>query len=930
MNKQPATSAANDMSDDIHLLGDILGHVIRRQAGIEIFELEERIRALSKARRLEDDPGIDTRLAYVVGRLDPDEAELVARSFTTYFELVNLAEEEQRVRVLREREREAHPQPTAESVAAAVADLWKAGVDEFEMRRLLNRLHIELVFTAHPTQAKRRTVLTKLRRIAAALTDLDERDLLPTERQALIEQITAEVTLLWVTDRSRTSRPTVTDEVRTGLFYFDTTLWDVVPAIYRDMAAALARYYPNLRPPERFLTFASWIGGDRDGNPNVTAGVSAETLRLHRGLALEKHRAAARNLDRSLSVSERLAEVPEAMHDAVAAQGEPEGHLAFLRARYPHETYRHMAAQLGVDLAEASAGDMVARLKGEDLPPLRMRRMENLLEPLALMDRSLREAGMGDIARADLERTIHQARSFGLHTARLDLRQYSDYNTAVLDELFGRLGWFDGFAGLDGTRRAEVLTDMLARPIPALDDLGELSDKTAETLDLFRIVRRAVDYYGPELFGPYVVSMTHGAEDILAPLLLARWHGICLRDDGAPEGISFAPLFETRDDLRAAPAIMTALFAHPGYAPHLARAGRRQTIMIGYSDSNKDAGYLAANWELYQGQDALARTCEAHGVMMTLFHGRGGTIARGGGPANRAILAQPPGSVGGRIRITEQGEVIADRYSHPAVAARHLQQVVHAVLTSSAPEGYRPGARPKPEWTAAMDELAAVSYRAYRGLIYETPELLTYWSQATPMDEINQLRIGSRPSRRTGAATFDSLRAIPWGFSWMQCRHVLPGWLGVGEALSSFGRTPAGLSGLQEMYRQWPFFRNLLDNSQVSMAQADMGIARLYAELVEDSRVRNLVFNRVEAAFNSTREAILQTVGLRELLDNAPVLQRAVRRRNPYIDPLNFIQISLLRRLRALPDPEGETAERLREPIFLTISGIASGLKNTG
>jgi phosphoenolpyruvate carboxylase len=411
------------LSEDIHLLGDILGHVIRRQAGIEIFELEERIRALAKTRRLESDPAIDTRLAYVVGRLDPNEAELVARSFTAYFELTNLAEEQHRVRVLRERERDVHPQPLPESVAGAVAALWKAGVDEFEMRRLLHRLDIELVFTAHPTQAKRRTVLTKLRRISAALTELDVRDLLPSERQALVDEITAEVSLLWLTDRSRTSRPTVTDEVRTGLFYFDTTLWDALPAVYRDMETALARHYPALRPPDRFLTFASWIGGDRDGNPNVTAGVTAETLRLHRGLALEKHRAAARALDRALSISSQLADVPQPVKDAVDAYGEPTGHLAFLHDRYPHETYRHLAGQLAADLAEASAGDMIARLKGEDLPPLRMRTMDNLLEPLTLIDRSLRESGMADIARAGLDRSLEQARIFGLHAARLDLRQ---------------------------------------------------------------------------------------------------------------------------------------------------------------------------------------------------------------------------------------------------------------------------------------------------------------------------------------------------------------------------------------------------------------------------------------------------------------------------------------------------------------------------
>ncbi len=918
------------LSEDIHLLGDSLGHVIRRQAGIEIFELEERIRALAKTRRIDYDPAVDTRLAYVVGRLDPTEAELVARSFTTYFELTNLAEEHQRVRVLREREREAHPQPLPESVASAVEALWKAGVDEYEMRRLLNRLDIELVFTAHPTQAKRRTILTKLRRISAALTDLDGRDLLPAERQSLVDQITAEVTLLWLTDRSRTSQPTVTDEVRTGLFYFDTTLWDALPAVYRDMETALARHYPTLRPPDRFLTFASWIGGDRDGNPNVTADVTAETLRLHRGLALEKHRANARRLDRSLSISDDLAAVPNELQNAVNAYDQTNAHLNYLKGRYPNETYRLYAAQLGADLAEASAGDMIARLKGEELPPLRMRTMDNLLEPLVLIDRSLRREGMADIIRAGLDRSLAQARVFGLHAARLDLRQYSDYNTAVLDELLGQLGWVDGFGRLDGPDRAEALTEALARPNPDLSQLTDLSAEAAETLALFGIIKRAVDYYDPDLFGPYVISMTHGPEDILAPLLLARWHGICLRDDGRPEGLTFAPLFETRADLRAAPQVMAALFDHPGYAPHLARAGREQTIMIGYSDSNKDAGYLAANWELYQGQDALAKTCAAHDVVMTLFHGRGGTIARGGGPANRAILAQPPGSIGGRIRITEQGEVIADRYSHPDIANRHLQQVVHAVLVASTPEPYRLLPRPKREWLAAMDELAATSYRAYRALIYETPELLTYWSQATPMDEISQMRIGSRPSRRVGAATFDSLRAIPWGFSWMQCRHVLPGWFGVGEALAAFGRTPDSVALLQEMYREWAFFHNLLDNSQVSMAQADMGIARLYAGLVENGRVRDLIFGQVEAAFEQTRRAILLTTGGRELLDNDPVLQRSVRRRNPYIDPLNFIQVSLLRRLRGLADPESPEAERIRDTIFLTINGVASGLKNTG
>lgn len=917
------------LSEDIHLLGDILGRVIRRQGGIEIFELEERIRALTKTRRIDQDPAVDARLQEIVNGLDVAQAELVARAFTAYFELINLAEEQQRVRVLRAREAAAHPRSLPESIPAAIASLQQMGLDDFEMARLLERLHIELVFTAHPTQAKRRTVLSKLRRIAGALTDLDVRDLLPAEREAIIEQITAEVTLLWLTNRSRTTKPTVTDEVRTGLYYFDTTLWEVVPQIYRQMATALARHFPGLSVPPRFLTYGSWIGGDRDGNPNVTADVTTETLRLHRGLALEKHRAQAQQLDRSLSISEGLADVSPELLQALQAR-EQSDHVSFLKNRYPNEPYRLWAATLSADLAAASGGDMVARLKGRANPPLRMRTRENLLKPLDLMDKTLRDSGMRTIAVADLARMRYQARIFGLHVARLDIRQFSEYNTAVLDELLHKLGRYEGFAQLQPEQRAELLSELLAEPVPDLSQLEDLSHEARETHELFQIIKRAVDFYGNELFGPYIVSMTHGPEDILAPLLLAYWHGICLRPDDKQEGLSFVPLFETREDLRNAPEIMTALFNHPAYAPHLSRVGREQTIMIGYSDSNKDAGYLAANWELYQAQEALADCCRRHEVLMTLFHGRGGTIARGGGPANRAILAQPPGSIDGRIRITEQGEVIDERYGHPAVARRHLEQFVHAVLMASVPAHYHAQVTPQPAWREAMDECAAVSYRAYRSLIYETPELLEYWSQATPIDEISQMTIGSRPARRTAKATFDSLRAIPWGFSWMQCRHVLPGWYGVGHALAAVGADQEGLQRLRQMYQEWPFFRVVIDNAQVSLAKADMSIARVYAGLVEDAQTRDKIFGEIERAFYETREWILRVTEQREILDNDPVLQRSVRQRNPYVDPLNFVQVSLLRRLRALEQADSDEAHEILEAIFLTINGVASGLKNTG
>ncbi|MCB8983062.1 MAG: phosphoenolpyruvate carboxylase [Ardenticatenaceae bacterium] len=923
MSNEPLQSV---LSQDIHLLGDILGKVMRRHAGIEVFELEERIRALTKARRADEDTAIDRRLEEIVSRLNLHEAELIARSFAIYFELINLAEEQHRVSVLRERERAAHPQALTESIPTAVATLRQMGVDEFEMAQLLQRLHIELVFTAHPTQAKRRTVIAKLRRLANALTELQERNLLPAERRQLEAQITAEVTALWVTDHSRTTKPTVTDEVRTGLYYFDITLWDVLPDVYAAMAAALATHYPTLPWPERFLTFGSWIGGDRDGNPNVTADVTAETLRLHRGLAVERHRAASRQLDRSLSVSDQLAQISPALKAALAAARNRSEHVAFLQTRYPHEPYRLWSAVIKADLAESSRGDMVGRLTGQSNPPVRLRRMEDLQEPLALMDASLREGGLADLADADLARMRDQVEVFGLHAARLDIRQYSEYNTAVLDELFRKLNLLTGFGQMTGPERAAALTRLLADPLPDLSALSDLSPEADETLKLFQILQRAVDFYGSDLIGPYIVSMTHGPEDILAPLLLARWHGICLDPDDEKEGLTFAPLFETREDLRAAPDVMAALFTHLAYAPHLARVNRRQTIMIGYSDSNKDAGYLAANWELYQAQEALAAACQEHQVMMMLFHGRGGTVARGGGPTNRAILAQPPGSVNGRIRITEQGEVIDENYGHPAIARRHLEQIVHAVLLASVPPYHRPQSAPKEAWRMAMNDLTAVAYRAYRQLIYETPALLDYWQQATPINEISQMRIGSRPSRRAGKATLDSLRAIPWGFSWMQCRHVLPGWYGIGAALASFSDIPL----LQEMYQEWPFFRHSLDNAQMALAKADMGIARLYAGLVEDTAVRDNIFGQIEGAFYETRRLVLLVTDQRELLDNAPTLQRTIRRRNPYVDPLNFIQVALLRRLRFLSEQDSPKAQEILHAIFLTINGIAAGLKNTG
>jgi phosphoenolpyruvate carboxylase len=919
------------LKGDIRLLGDTLGKVIRQQADIELFGLVEHMRALTKARRSDNDPEIDTAIGRLVSDLSLPRAEALARAFTTYFELVNIAETNQRVRITRSRERELSPDPLPESIAAAIEQLWKAGVSSAEMGELLQRLQIELVFTAHPTEARRRTVISKLQRIGMTLAELETNDLLPREVQERHTSLLAEISNLWLTRRSRTNRLSVTDEVRLGLYYMDGTIWNVLPGVYEAMRSALARYYPLLEPPRRFLRFGSWMGGDRDGNPNVTAWVTAETLRLHRGLALERHRTVAQNLSRLLSLSEQLRPISADLHHWLQTKlTNPDDHIAFLADRYPDEPYRLSGAILAADLGATLNDRIRSRLLGMIDDPLpAISTPDNLRRPLDLLDASLRQSGVAVVADEELKTFRTQAEVFGLHVATLDLRQESGWLDIVLDELLGKLGLCAGWLGESADSRLALLTRWLNEPVPDLSAPADLSESLRETLDLFTIVRRAIDLYGHESLGPFIVSMTRTPADLLAVHLLACWHGINQRPDGKPDGLKITPLFETRADLEAASDVMATLFTHPAWATHLERVGRRQIIMIGYSDSNKDAGYLTANWELYQAQARMAACCREHGIDLTLFHGRGGTVARGGGPTKRAILSQPPGTIAGRFRITEQGEVLSEHYARTAIARRHLEQVVHAVLLASNPR--RDQEQPE-RWTRAMEQLSADAFRAWRSLVYENPELVQYWQEATPIRELSEMRIGSRPAKRANSADpFAFLRAIPWVFSWMQSRHVLPGWYGMGHALRRFTEAnPDNLALLRTMYREWDFFRALIDNAQVSLSKADMGIAQLYADLVSDAGVRERIYTHVAEAYEETCHQVRLITGQRHILDNEPGLQRAIRVRNPYVDPLSFLQVELLRRYRTHPDPRSEEGQHLLETIFLTINGVSGGLKNTG
>lgn len=900
-----------DLSAAIHLLGDLLGEVISELESPELFATEERIRAAAKERRGGDAEAAKQLAAEVEG-LDIDAARAISAAFTTYFDLVNLAEEYQRVKQLRERETKRSPEPLDESVGDAVAALKKEGVTSQQLQSLLDHLFIELVLTAHPTEARRRTVTSKLQRVARLLEQIADDDLTPREREQVRAAIHAEIASLWLTDRDRTVQPAVTDEVRTGLYFVENVFWEAIPILYEDLQRSLVAHYPDVNPPVTWLRLASWMGGDRDGNPNVTHQVTAETLRLHRGLAVEKHRSTMQELSRRLSMSDRRLDTPSELSAWIESRRPLPPHAAYIEDRYPTEPFRLVLSLLASDLAEASRDDMTARLL-ERSPHQARIRPADLLRPLELIASNLPAA----IAQAELEHARRQLNIFGLHAMRLDLREDSSRLNGTLDETLRALNITPGFAGMSDEERLVLLTELLNSDLPDLSQHPGVTANTAETWALFQLITRVRDVYGIELLGPFVISMCQSAADILSVLLLARWMN-------CDKSLQIVPLFETIEDLRAAPSIFEGLLELPVYREHLATCNDEQMIMIGYSDSNKDGGYVMSNWALYQGQENITRVAQKHKISLTIFHGRGGTIARGGGPANRGIRAQPPGSIDGRFRLTEQGEVIAARYSNLALAHRHLEQLVHAVLMASSPA--RTNVEIPPAWRAAMDKMSETAHTLYRGLVYENPRFIEFWQTATPLDEIKRLHIGSRPAARGKSSEVTKIRAIPWVFSWMQGRFNLPGWFGLGSAISAAKDDQL----LREMYKGWALFKTMLDNAEMSLLKADMGIAALYVDLVPDKELANEIFEIIQSEYDRSRDAVLRISGHSDLLEEEPVTQNAVQLRNPYVDPLNYIQVEMLRRIRALPDQESEEARAIREVISVTINGIAAGLRNTG
>ncbi|MDP3716367.1 MAG: phosphoenolpyruvate carboxylase [Acidobacteriota bacterium] len=888
---------------DVRLLGTLLGHVIREQAGARVFDAVEALRTLAIRHRERAADASETDATGValmqeadqlVSALPVDEAYSLTRAFAIYFDLTNLAETAHRRRRRRASRLRTGETPQAGTPAGTLRRLRDAGLDADTVIDRLREVEVVPVFTAHPTEVSRRTVLFKHRRIAAALDALDRVPLTDAEAAAQEAIIVAEVTALWQTDDVRRRRPSVIDEVRMGLDYYADVLIDTIPVVYAELGSAFADAYgeaPAMDALPRVVRFGSWIGGDGDGNPHVTPDVTRAALRMARETILDAYRGRLEALVERLSASTLRVPVSEALQQRLAEYSRTIPSLDPMPdSRSDTEVYRRLLGYMGWRLGAvrhqpgADHGYPDAAAFARDLQIIRD---------------SLRAHGGARVAAQLVDPLLQQVDTFGFHLHALDLRQHARVHARAR-------------ADLDGA------TDPPGLPAAPSAD-------TRALLDHLRGIGALKREYPPQAIRSYVISGAQGVDDVLTLVRLLETSGVqvAARDDDP--GVMPVPLFESIADLRAAPGICRNLWTRPDYARLLTSWGGRQEVMLGYSDSNKDGGMLTSTWEIYRAHQALHEVARDCGVRLCLFHGRGGTVGRGGGPTHRAITSQPPGAFAGAIKITEQGEVLNWKYSDPVLAERNLSLMVAAALDARV--NLRPPApADQARWHAAMAALSDDAYAYYRAEIAEHPDTLPYFEQATPVAELEHARIGSRPARRGETRGLDDLRAIPWVFGWMQSRHVLPAWFGVGHALNRFagrGTEPAAL--LREMMQAFPFFQDLVRNVEIGLAKADLPIAARYAALVTDAALRDRVFGRLAGEFARTRRLVLQVTGQSELLEKNPVLARSIRLRNPYVDPLSLIQVTLLGRARA-----GERNEALDYALASTINGISAGLRNTG
>ncbi|MCB2203546.1 phosphoenolpyruvate carboxylase [bacterium] len=904
---------------DIRELGAMLGDVLSEQEGRDFFEIVELIRSLTKSYRTDGSPETERSIRDIVEALDLATAHKLIRAFTFFFVVVNAADEIHRIR--RQRVHAAASDDARPgSLREALEDMALEGLQAGDLHSVLSSMQLLPVFTAHPTEATRQTVLRKILHIGELLLRRDTTQLTAEEQEELRQDIKTELTILWQTNAIRTQKMTVRDEVRRGLFYFRHILYESIPPFYRRLNHDIAELYGSVEPAPVLLRFGSWIGGDRDGHPYVTTDITRMTFDLHRRQILQLYIADMDRLFNTLSNSTRLVHADEELlasfrSDKAALKGQiTDEDLRDQSEIYRVKTYM-IWQKLRNTLNEEQPGYAHAgEFEGD----------------LLLMHDSLLHHGGEMIASRLLQPLLYKVRTFGFHLAALDVRQNSELIGNAVAELMDRAEVCSNLTELAEEDRSLLLTRELLNSRPIVGLRHELEGETLQVLEEMAIILEGKETFGEESCGDYIISMSTAASDVLEAMLLAREVGLIDVRQGELRNsrIDILPLFETIDDLRGAADVMASLFTNPAYAQHLALRGNEQKIMLGYSDSNKDGGIVTSNFELYKAQISLKKVCDAHDVHLTIFHGRGGSVSRGGGPLHQAILAQPSGTVDGSIKITEQGEMISAKYSMPQIALRSLELAASAVLRSTAECNYLSRRSENPEHITLFENISRDAMQAYRALL-ENPDFIPFFRQATPIDVIEQIEIGSRPPSRKKSDAIDNLRAIPWVFSWTQTRNILSGWYGFGTAMQNAVESGAlNWKKLAAWYEEWSFFKVMVSNIEMTLLKADMGIAAEYLHLCDDEQAAEALFHDIEAEYRRSRDAITRITG-GDLLEDNPSLQRSIMLRNPYIDPISHIQVMLLKRFRS-KSVNPQQRQAILDVLRASVNGIAAGMRRTG
>ena len=931
----PDVSAGADkdapLKEDIRLLGRLLGDVLRDQEGVEVFDIVETIRQTAVRFRRDDDPDAGKELTTMLHKLTRDQTNSVVRAFSYFSHLANIAEDQHH-----NRRRRAHllqgSAPRSGSIGYALDKLAGAGIGREQVQAFFRDALISPVLTAHPTEVQRKSILDAEHDIARLLAERDA-PLTPRERQRNEQMLHARIATLWQTRMLRYSKLTVADEIDNALSYYRITFLRELPALYDDIELEIAEQYgANDAEPlahASFLQMGSWIGGDRDGNPNVNADTMRHALTRQSTTILDFYLDEVHALGAELSASTLLVDVTPALEQLARESPDASPHRS-------DEPYRRaligIYARLAATARELGVGHILRKEVGHAAPYLDPELFAADLETLA---DSLRQNHGAVLIAPRLAGLLRAARIFGFHLASLDMRQSSDIHERVLAELFTRAGVEQDYAALDEDAKIALLLRELDGARPLYSPYEVYGDETNSELAILRTAREVRLRYGPRAIRNYIISHTETVSDLLEVLLLQKETGL-LRANAATGEVMVIPLFETIPDLQRAAGIMDAWMSLPFVARVIEKQGRLQEVMLGYSDSNKDGGFLTSNWELYQAELKLVEVFAAQKVKLRLFHGRGGTVGRGGGPSYDAIRAQPPGTVNGQIRLTEQGEIIASKFSNAEIGRRNLELLVSATLEASLTPNAANAAQSARlhRFESVMAELSNRAYKAYRDLVYDTPGFTDYFFAATPIAEIAELNLGSRPASRKSTRRIEDLRAIPWSFSWGQCRLLLPGWFGFASSVNGWleeGDREAKVLELRTMFQEWPFFATLLSNMDMVLAKTDLPIARRYAELVADVALRERIFKRIAAEHALALRILGDITGTNERLQGNPLLARSIQNRFAYLDPLNHLQVELIGRHRALGlDPARQVDERVHRGIHLSINGVAAGLRNTG